>query len=171
MSKESEEKTWAHNKGERDYKKCDGLADSNPLTELFHPSYTPPSGRKSEYDSGWRNAEKQHKYGSNSSACCFITTACLRALDLPEDSLELRAMKTLTKEHILTSRHGMRDYILYGRIAPQVVDAIEARSDSREIWKGVYNRLQGITQLVNDRSYEKGYECYKSLVSDLRQAY
>ena len=172
MSKDSEGKQWAHNQGEKDYSKCGGEADSNPLTEFFHPSYNPPSERKKEYDSGWRNAERQHEYGSGSSgACCFITTACLRALNLPEDSLELRAMKTLTKEHILASRRGKRDYILYGRIAPQVVETIESRNDSREIWKSVYGRLQGITQLVSDGAYEEGYRSYKSLVRDLRQAY
>jgi hypothetical protein len=49
----------AHNKGERDFKKSGGLADSNPLTEAFHPTYDPPSGYEEEYKEGWDNAKNQ----------------------------------------------------------------------------------------------------------------
>jgi hypothetical protein len=51
-------KSWAHNKGERDFKRCGGLA-SNPITEIFHPSYDPPRGHEKEYGKGWKIALKQ----------------------------------------------------------------------------------------------------------------
>ena len=50
----------AHNKGEQDYKKSGGIA-SNPITELFHPTYNPPSGGEEKYGEGWDNAKKQSK--------------------------------------------------------------------------------------------------------------
>jgi hypothetical protein len=34
------------------------LANSNPLTEFFHPTYDPPSGQEDTYRSGWGNAKK-----------------------------------------------------------------------------------------------------------------
>jgi hypothetical protein len=51
-----------HNaEGQKDFEKCGGQA-SDPVTEIFHPSYDPPSDPKGkeEYDSGWNNAKKQH---------------------------------------------------------------------------------------------------------------
>lgn len=51
--------TAANNEGEKDYKKCGGQANSNPITEFFHPSYKPPSGHEKEYKAGWDNAKKQ----------------------------------------------------------------------------------------------------------------
>ncbi len=51
-----------HAEGQRDYKKCGGQVNSNPITEIVHPSYKPPSDPKGakEYKSGWDNAKKQH---------------------------------------------------------------------------------------------------------------
>jgi hypothetical protein len=56
MSKNSSDD--AHSKGEKDYTRSGGVA-SNPLTEIFHPTYNPPSGHEDEYKSGWDNAKKQ----------------------------------------------------------------------------------------------------------------
>ncbi len=100
-------------------------------------------------------------------SCCFITTACLRALGKPQDSLEFRAMKVLTKEHILKSMQGKRDYVKYGKQAPRIVQAIEARPDSREIWGRVYGKLGEISDLVFSDRREEGYQAYKNLVSEL----
>jgi hypothetical protein len=44
-------------KGRDDYNKSGGQANSNPLTELFHPSYNPPSGYEKQYKDGWDTAE------------------------------------------------------------------------------------------------------------------
>ena len=98
---------------------------------------------------------------------CFITTSCLKALNLPEDSLEFKAMEVLTKEHILKSLHGKRDYIRYLKKAPQIVESIEARSDSQKIWEDVYSKLRDITNLVSNKKYGEGYDSYKSLVMNL----
>ncbi len=49
----------ANNKGEQDYRKSGGNLNSNPLTELFHPTYDPPKGHEEEYKKGWDNAKKQ----------------------------------------------------------------------------------------------------------------
>ena len=100
-------------------------------------------------------------------SCCFITTACLRALGKPQDSLEFRAMKVLTKEHILKSMQGKRDYVRYGRQAPKIVQAIEARPDANEIWRGVYKTLGEVADFVLSGRREEGYQSYKQLVSEL----
>lgn len=57
MSKDSNQE--AHNKGEQDFSKSGGQVNSNPLTEIFHPTYNPPSGHEEAYKEGWENAKKQ----------------------------------------------------------------------------------------------------------------
>jgi len=104
---------------------------------------------------------------SGGDSCCYVTTACLDAMGLPRDSLEMKAMKILTKEHILKSFQGKRDYILYGRKAPRIVSEIESRSDSKEIWGRVYEKLKDITRTVFGGELERGYQSYKSLVNEL----
>lgn len=51
----------AYAKGQQDYAKSGGQANSNPITEFFHPTYNPPSNDEKEYKSGWDNAKKQDK--------------------------------------------------------------------------------------------------------------
>ena len=58
MSKKSSDA--ANRKGEQDYKRSGGIA-KGPLTEFFHPTYSPPKGKESEYKAGWKNAKKQSK--------------------------------------------------------------------------------------------------------------
>lgn len=69
VSEESGEDTDNNNQGEQDYKECGGQAKSNPIDELFHPSYDPPKDAdgKDHYDAGWDNAHKQD-YGPGGGA-------------------------------------------------------------------------------------------------------
>jgi hypothetical protein len=48
----------AYWEGYNDYAKCGGHAD-DPITELFHPSYNPPSGREEAYKGGWERAKSE----------------------------------------------------------------------------------------------------------------
>jgi hypothetical protein len=61
MSKKGSDR--AYSKGQKDYKRSGGLGSSNPITEFFHPTYNPPSGKSREYGSGWKNAKKQDRRG------------------------------------------------------------------------------------------------------------
>ena len=139
---------------------------------LFAPNFTEKDEiRDKGYDWGHEHRYDDVDSGSESSekseSCCFITTACLRALNLPEDSLEFKAMKVLTKEHILKSMQGKRDYITYNRIAPAIVGRIESRDDSKKIWSKVYESLSSVAQLVFQERYAEGHSEYKRLVKEL----
>jgi len=123
-------------------------------------------GTMNDYNKG--NHTKHSKGGSGG---CYVTTSCLDALDLPKDSLEMKAIKVLTIDHILKSLKGKKDYVLYGRRAPRIVEAIESRSDSQNIWRRVYGKLKEITESVLSEDYEKGYRDYKELVSGLERQY
>lgn len=150
----------------------------NDFVRNVHTPIDPPN--QHIYDKGYdEGSKRRYKSDDNSdsgseggsSSCCFITTACLEALALPKNSLEFIAMKTLTKEHILKSRQGRRDYIRYNRVSPEIVNRINARADSLEIWKAVYERLRETALLVLDSRMEEGYRTYKQLVEQLNKDY
>jgi len=100
-------------------------------------------------------------------SCCYVTTACLKALGKSLDSPEFTAMKVLTKEHILKSRAGKRDYITYRKIGPKIVQAVESRPDRMQIWDNVYASLQETARFVYSGKNEDGYRTYKGLVHRL----
>ncbi|MDP2924881.1 MAG: hypothetical protein Q8N99_00755 [Nanoarchaeota archaeon] len=132
-----------------------------------------------------RNAESNRSSGNSSSSgssgggssggggdsCCYVTTACLDAIGLPRDSLEFRAMKILTKEHILKSFSGKRDYVLYQKKGPAIVQAIESREDAQNIWRSVYEKLRNVAASILSKNYGKGHQQYKELILGLEEQF
>ena len=131
-------------------------------------------GSKSEesaYDKGRSGESLDDDKDCSSSSGCYITTACLDAMNLPRNSLEMRAMKELTRNHILRTFGGKRDYLSYQKKGPAVVQAIEARSNAREIWNGVYQRLKDVTSNTVSGNYETAHEKYRELVLGLEKEF
>jgi hypothetical protein len=120
-------------------------------------------------------AEKQKKAKEEAKrkqeSCCYITSACLDDLDLSRDCPEMQAMKTLTKEHILKSFSGKRDYVRYGKIAPRIVQSVRSKSDYRETWKQVYETLREVTCAVASGNYVEGQRKYKAMVLGLESRF
>lgn len=125
-----------------------------------------------DYNKGHDHTESQiEESSSTGDSCCYIVGACLDDLGLPRNSLEMKAMKQLAKNHILKSFSGRRDYIRYGKIGPSIVTAIRARTNSKGIWEKVHETLQGIAPQVYEGKYQEGYQRYKTLVLDLESRF
>ncbi len=123
------------------------------------------------YLSGSIGSSETKEEEKKEESCCYVTSACLDDLGLSRDCDEMRAMKDLTKNHILKSFSGIRDYVRYGRRAPAVVEAIRSRTDSREVWQGVYGSLKEVTSKIVSGAYEAGYQAYKDLVLNLENRF
>lgn len=115
--------------------------------------------------------KKEKKESSSSNNCCYITSACLDDLGIPRTAPEMMAMKVLTKEHILKSYSGVRDYVRYEKRAPAVVSAIKAREDAPKIWEGVYAGLREVTAKVVGNQFKEAYQAYKNLVIGLEKKF
>ena len=115
--------------------------------------------------------EEKEKRENAAKSCCYVTTACLDALGKPRDSPEMSAMKTLTKNYVLKSFSGKRDYIMYRRRGPAIAEAINSREDSQGIWKNVYERLGDVTSSVLSSNYEMGHRLYKDLMLGLEKQF
>jgi hypothetical protein len=126
--------------------------------------------RDRENDAAYK-AGHTHTTEQSNPSCCYITSACLDAMHLPRDSLEMKAMKLLTREHILKTFAGKRDYVAYGRKAPAIVSAIRSREDSQRIWERVYETLRNITATITSGDYQQGHAQYKDLVLRLESEF
>jgi len=130
-----------------------------------YSSYQRADPNDSNFDSG--SSGGGDSGGGGGDSCCYVTTACLDALRMPRDSLELKAMKVLTKEHVLKSFSGKKDYVAYQRKGPAIVQAIELREDKQNIWEGIYEKLKEVTSSVLSQDYSKGHQQYKDLILGL----
>ena len=129
------------------------------------------AGVADQKEYGYKPADDCGSGESSSDSCCYITSACLDDLGLPRSSLEMKAMKLLTKDHILKSFRGKRDYITYGRRAPIIVQKIRSRTDAQETWTRVYETLKQITATILSGRYKEGHQQYKSLVLELEDKF
>jgi len=170
----SREDREAYERGQADaeWERENPVADfiQEGIEAITGESFRGSDSEKSAYDKGHSGKQLDDNDCSSSSGC-YITTACLDAMNLPRNSLEMRAMKILTRKHILRSFSGRRDFLLYGRKAPVVVQAIEARSDAREIWNGVYERLKSVTENTVSGNYKTAHEEYRDLVLGLEREF
>jgi len=139
---------------------------TNPILTDLVKNYENDCCNQHSHSKGSHN-----KHSKGGGGGCYVTTACLDALGLPKDSLELGAMKVLTRDHILKSFSGKRDYIAYGRKGPAIVQAIESREDSLGIWGRIYETLKDVTASVLSGNYERGHQSYKELILDLEKQF
>lgn len=115
-----------------------------------------------------KSSQKEEEESSSSSdSCCYITSACLDDLKIPRTCPEMKAMKILTKDYVLQSFSGRKDYIKYGRIAPKIVTAIRASTDYMEAWRKVYETLKKVSDTTMKGRYRESHQQYKSLVLGL----
>lgn len=106
-------------------------------------------GHKTGYSKGHGDTtdhydSKGHKTGYSkhgSSDGCYLTTACIRSEGLPDNCIELTALRSLRDNELLRNQKGNWLVDEYYRIAPQIVKAINQRSDALEIWKQVHEDI------------------------------
>ena len=93
--------------------------------------------RKKEEEEKLKEAENSYESHLESSSGCFITTATCSFLHKPDDCDELETMRAFRDRYLKTSEDGDCLVKEYYRIAPVIIQRIDAH-ENRE---AVYNRL------------------------------
>jgi hypothetical protein len=91
---------------------------------------------------------------------CFLTTACTTAAGLPDDCPELRAMRELRDDYIVSFADGRANVREYYKFAPKIVAAVDAREDARAIWHETLRRIREIKKMVDAGKMETAYQHY-----------
>ncbi len=96
---------------------------------------------------------------------CFLTTACIRAKQLPDDCTELTALRNFRDTALIATSEGKNLVKKYYNIAPQIVQEINTYSNSTEIWTLLYDELvQGTVSLIDDNKAADAVSLYSSYV-------
>ncbi len=99
---------------------------------------------------------------------CFITSATLRTLNKPDDCYELQTFRRF-RDTWLKETHP-EDIVHYYLVAPKIVEAIDAKDDSKEIYESIWRtRLQKCLALIENEENESAYREYKSMVEELEE--
>jgi hypothetical protein len=84
---------------------------------------------------GLENCSNAEGYGTGS---CFLTTATVHTLGLPDDCWELRQLRAFRDRYAGRGSAQAAMMADYYRIAPEIVRRIDARHDHVKVWATVY---------------------------------
>lgn len=108
----------------------------------------------------------------NSGSFCFITTAACEHLGKPDDCYELTLLRQF-RDGWLASQSGGYELIQeYYRVAPLIVEALNASYDSESLYKDIWDRyIIPCVRFIEQNSYEACTELYKEMVQNLTETY
>lgn len=103
---------------------------------------------------------------------CFITTACCRRLNKPDDCYELTLLRRYRDTYMASLEDGEKLIAEYYDIAPSIVKHIDKRQDSAGIYDAVWNHyILPCIRLIEGGEYEECLSLYSDMVMDLKKRY
>lgn len=113
------------------------------------------------------------KCGYNTGGGCYLTTACVGAMGLPDNCHELETLRSFRDGYIMNEvdcgENVIKDYY---STAPQIVENVNSLENHEEIWKALYeNEIVPCVELINQNEYQKAYEKYSSMTKMLGEKY
>lgn len=113
-------------------------------------------------------SEQPRSGGFFSDCCCYITTAACLALRLPDDNETLRTLRWFRDTILLKDPEGRADVETYYAVAPAIVQAIEARTDRRDLYLWLFHRyLQPAVASIRAGRYTTAHDTYREMVAQL----
>ena len=150
------------------------------------------------YDSGYSCALKREKEGNSSidsdtvhrycwgyhyeecpryktgqsSRDCFLTSACVEAMGLPDNCYELSTLRRFRDGYMRNSPDGVADICEYYHTAPVIVEKIKQLPNALEVFENLYNELVvPCVNLIESGKNEEAYIAYRDYTKMLQQQY
>lgn len=143
-------------RGQKTYAQHTEYSTSQPFSTCSSPSIgrespTPPS--------------KEHR-----GSWCFITTAACEYFGKPDDCYELTALRQFRDGWLALQPGGEAAIREYCRVAPSIVEALNASSQRDVIYTDIWNcYILPCIQMIEQSAYESCRALYEKMVLDLKQ--
>ncbi|WP_448662226.1 CFI-box-CTERM domain-containing protein [Sphingomonas sp. CJ20] len=103
---------------------------------------------------------------------CFLTTACVTARSLGDDCEELQTLRSFRDGFMRNTPDGPAQIEEYYRIAPHIVEAIDADPQRAAIYDDLYERLvRASIALINGGQHADALAHYRDVVLSLKQRF
>ncbi|OHX37404.1 hypothetical protein BJL95_02455 [Methylomonas sp. LWB] len=105
----------------------------------------------------------------NGSSCCkcYIATATCLALGLPDDCEELKTLRWFRDNVLLKTVDGTQDVEAYYRDAPSIVAEIDRRTNSSDIYLGIFRQVvQPAVEAIRHQDYEGANAIFKRILGE-----
>lgn len=103
---------------------------------------------------------------------CYITTAVCTTMGKPDDCYELNRFRNFRDEYLMRTAEGEAIVREYYDIAPTIVKHIGQKTDSCEIYQGIWDKyLNPCLQMIEQERNEECEQLYMKMVRDLEKEY
>lgn len=112
------------------------------------------------------------KEDSDDKSSCFLTTACIRAKNLPNNCYELNLLRGFRDKYVMFLPDGPELVREYYDMAPRIVDEIEKEDERDRVYESLFNNLvkKTINSIERGR-FEEALRIYKEKVEELKCEY
>jgi hypothetical protein len=133
---------------------------------------TTSSSSSSSSSSGSRGATNSNSGSAPvSKGWCFITTACVQTLGLPDDCYELTTLRKFRDTYMSSLSGGPSTIAEYYKIAPAIVESINQREDYKQIYESLFEVIRTCVESIENNRPEDAFEVYKEMVLLLKEEY
>jgi len=145
-----------------DYRcKCKACKHLDPTEKSGYKEYCTRYGTYEDPD----EVRECRAYESTSSSSgCFLTEACCRFRNLPDDCEELSTLRTFRDTVLLQSNWGNDLVQQYYKIAPKLVTLIDQQSDCAEIYDSIYNEINTVIAHIHNNETESAILSYLNMI-------
>ena len=155
------EKEFFDKKGFQLPKKCKNCRGQRTYTQTSGYS----SGRTSDSHSSSSSSS-----GGSGNGWCSITTAACEYFGKPDDCYELTMLRQFRDGWLAVQPGGEALIREYYRIAPSIVEALNASEQRDTIYQDIWNHyIMPCVWLIEQNAYEPCRELYEKMVQDIKQ--
>jgi len=99
---------------------------------------------------------------------CYLTTACVDSMGLPDGCLELGTLRWFRDRVLLPTKEGKRAVRQYYDEAPEIVQAVNRDAEAGGVWKSVYRDVATAMRMVLSGDYQGAFSHYREMAQRLR---
>lgn len=106
------------------------------------------------------------------SGGCYLTSACVEAMGLPDDCLELTTLRDFRDNWLAHQPGGKEEIKRYYEVAPAIVAAIHTKENAKEIFNEIYNKLVlPCVALIQEGKKEEAWKLYRDQTERIKEKY
>ncbi len=118
------------------------------------------------YDKGRAGEQLDEDKDSNDKGGCFFTTACTKALGLPDNCDELTTLRQFRDTYMLGFEEGRAEVREYYAKAPKIVEVISTKPDAPIIYRRIFEEIVSpCVKLIKQGHLELARFAYKKALS------
>jgi len=98
---------------------------------------------------------------------CFITTACIRYYNLPDDCYQLQNLRSFRDTYLKKEKGGSALIQQYYLIGPTLVNTLNQQQDREKIFRSIFKQINIACALIDRKEYAKAKKLYERVVTNL----